>query len=91
MFDIGYLGVGKDFPDLKSSLPNRKKRTKIYLKMEKSATRSHSRKRIVIKHTICRMKKYRIMGDAFRNRLRDYDKVSDIVSELANYRTLSSF
>ena len=30
------------------------------------------------------------MGDIFRNRLRNYDKVSDIVSGLVNYRTLSS-
>ena len=37
------------------------------------------------------MKKYRIMSDVFRNRLRKYDKVSDIVSGLVNYRTLSSF
>ena len=26
VFDLGYLGVGKDFPDQKSSMPNRKKR-----------------------------------------------------------------
>ena len=37
------------------------------------------------------MKKHRIMSDIFRNRLRDYDKVSEIVSGLVNYRTLSSF
>jgi hypothetical protein len=30
----------------------------------------------VIEHTICRIKKYRIMNDLFRNRLRKYDKVS---------------
>ena len=37
------------------------------------------------------MKKYRIMGDIFRNSLKNYDKVSDIVAGLVNYRTLSSF
>ena len=58
---------------------------------EKECNHNHSRKRIVIEHTICRMKKYRIMSDTFRNRLRNYDKVSDIVSGLVNYRTLSSF
>ena len=46
---------------------------------------------MVIEHTICRMKKYRIMGDVFRNRLRNYDKVSEIVSGRVNYRILSSF
>lgn len=59
--------------------------------MRKRSATIITRKRIVIEHTICRMKKYRIMGDTFRNRLKNYDKVSDIVSGLVNYRTLSSF
>lgn len=52
---------------------------------------NHSKKRIVVENTIYRMKKYRIMSDIFRNRLRKCDKVSDIVSGLVNYRALSSF
>ncbi len=57
---------------------------------EKDYNQNHSRKRIVIEHTICKMKKYRVMGDIFRNRLRSYDRISDIVSGLVNYRTLAS-
>jgi hypothetical protein len=39
---------------------------------------------------ICRLKKYRIMSDIFRNKLRKYDKVSDIVpAGLVNYRIMS--
>ena len=91
VFDLGYLGVGKDFPDQKSSLPNKKKRNQELSAEEKEYNRSHSRKRIVIEHTICRMKKHRIMGDVFRNRLRKYDRVSDIVSGLVNYRILIVF
>ena len=37
------------------------------------------------------MKKYRIMSDIFRNRLRKYNRVSDIVSGLVNYRILFIF
>jgi len=92
VFDLGYLGVEKDFPEQISSLPNRKKRSQKDLSHEeKEYNQNHSRKRIVIEHTICRMKKYRIMSDIFRNRLRNYDKISDIVSGLVNYRILSSF
>ncbi len=92
VFDLGYIGVGKDFPGQLSSLPSRKRRRKKDLSHEeKECNQNHSRKRIVIEHTICRMKNYRIMGDTFRNRLRNYDKVSDIVSGLVNYRTLLSF
>ena len=91
MFDLGYLGVGKDFPDLQSSMPNRKKRKQDLSQEETGYNQNHSRERMVIEHTICRMKKYRIMSDVFRNRLRKYNRISDIVSGLVNYRTLSSF
>ena len=49
----------------------------------------HAKRRIVIEHTICRLKKYRIMNDVFRNRLKKYDMVSDIVSGLVNYRIMN--
>jgi hypothetical protein len=57
---------------------------------QKEYNRNHSAKRIVIEHAICRIKKYRIMNDVFRNRLRKYDRISDIVSGLVNYRTMNS-
>jgi DDE superfamily endonuclease/Helix-turn-helix of DDE superfamily endonuclease len=91
VFDLGYLGVEKDFPGQISSLPNKKKRRQDLSQEEKEYNQYHSRKRIVIEHTICRMKKYRIMSDIFRNRLRKYNRISDIVSGLVNYRILSSF
>ena len=91
VFDLGYLGVEKDFPDQKSSIPRRKKRNQKELaKEEKECNHNHSKKRIVIEHIICRMKKYRILGDIFRNSLKKHDKVSDIVSGLVNYRILAS-
>src|SRR5215203_2787415 len=91
VFDLGYLGVWKDFPDLNSSLPNRKRRGQNLSHEEKEYNQIHARERMVIEHTICRLKKYRIMGDVFRNSLKKYDKVSYIVSGLVNYRLLSSF
>ena len=92
VFDLGYLGVEKDFPDQKSSIPNRKKRNQKELAQgEKEHNQNHSSKRIVIEHTICRMKKYRIIIEkVFRNRLRKHNRVSDMVSGLVNYRLLAS-
>ena len=87
MFDLGYLGVETDFPEQISSLIYKKKRNQKQLpEEEKEYNKIHSKKRIVIEHTICRLKKYRIMNDIFRNRLRKYDKVLDIVAGLVNYR-----
>ena len=88
VFDLGYLGVEKDFPEQMSSIPIRKKRNRDLSHEEKEYNKNHSKERIVIEHTICRVKKYRIMSDIFRNKLRKYNKVSDIVAGLVNYRII---
>ena len=89
VFDLGYLGVEKDYPDQRSSLPNKKKRNHELSQSEINFNQNHAKKRIVIEHTICRIKKYRIMSDVFRNRLRKYNRISDIVSGLVNQRIIN--
>ena len=89
VIDLGYLGIEKDFPQQLSALPRKKKRNYELSAEEKEYNKMHSKKRIVIEHTICRLKKYRIMSDIFRNRLRKYDKISDIVAGLVNYRIMN--
>ena len=90
MYDLGFLGVEKDFPEQKSSLPIKKEKDHELTEVQKEYNRNHSAKRIVIEHAICRIKKYRIMNDVFRNRLRKYNRVSDIVSGLVNYRIMNT-
>jgi len=59
--DLGYLGgIEKDFPQQLSSTPNRKKRNQELSDDHKNYNKNHSKKRIVIEHTICRLKKHRI-------------------------------
>jgi hypothetical protein len=89
--DLGYLGVDKDFPEQLSSLPNRKKRNPSQSTEERYYNKDHSKRRIIIEHTICRLKKYRILSDVFRNKLRKHNKVLDIVSGLVNYRILNHY
>ena len=91
VFDLGYLGVEKDFHDQKSYIPNRKKKNQELLQEGIEHNKNHSRKReiIVIEHAICRLKKYRIMSDIFRNKLRKYNSVYDIVTGLVNYKILN--
>lgn len=92
VFDLGYLGVENDFPELLSSIPQRKKRNLNLSAEERCYNKYHSKRRIVIEHTICRLKKYRIMSDVFRNKLRkQYNKVSDIVAGLVNYRIMNHY
>ncbi len=87
--DLGYLGVEEDFPDQLSALPYKKKRNHELSQEEKEYNNIHSRKRIVVEHTICKLKKYRIMSDIFRNKLRKYNRISDIVTGLINYRIMN--
>src|SRR6478752_787656 len=85
VFDLGYRGVEKDFPEQLSALPHKRNRKQEELpQKEKEYNKIHSKKRIIVENTICRLKKYRIMSDIFRNKLRRYNKISDIVSGLVN-------
>ena len=78
VIDLGYLGVQNDFPTLKSVLPFRKKRKKGELSdEEKKYNRKHSKLRVIVEHTVSRIKKFGIMGTKFRNKLKRYDHDSD--------------
>jgi hypothetical protein len=89
IFDLGYFGVQKDFATtVKSVLPIRKSRNNMLSYEETTYNKKHSRLRIIIEHTICRLKKFGIMGTRFRNKLRKYNNASDIVSGLLNFRLM---
>jgi hypothetical protein len=88
--NLGYLGIQKDYPTIKSVLPIRKKKNTLLSNDEVKYNKNHTRLRIIIEHTICKIKKFGIMGTKFRNRLRKYNDVSDIISGLLNFRVMQS-
>lgn len=89
VIDLGYIGIEKDFPQqLCPPYHAKGKEIRFYLK-KKQINRFHSKKRIVIEHIICRLKKYRIMSNIFRNKLKKYNQVSNIVIGLVNYRLMN--
>ena len=88
VLDLGYLGVKNDYPTVKYVLPFRKRRKSELSKEEMRYNRKHSKLRVIAEHTICRIKKFGIMGTKFRNRLGRYDHASDIVSGLVNFRIM---
>ena len=90
VLDLGYLGCEKDFPTVKYSLPIKKKRYMDLTEEQIEYNKNHSKMRVIIEHTICRIKKFCIMGTKYRNRLKRYDHISDIVSGLVNYRIMNS-
>ena len=80
----------KIFLIFKAVLPIKKKRNTELTKKEKRYNKKHSRHRVIVEYTICRIKKFGIMGSRYRNRLKRYDGISDIVYGLVNYRIIHS-
>ena len=53
---------------------------------QKAFNKELSKERVVVEHTFSRLKKFRIWADEFRNRLKHYDRTTDIVCGLVNFR-----
>jgi hypothetical protein len=95
--DLGYKGIETDYPKLKCVLPFKRKnpgRGKRGMKgpelspEKKAFNKELSKERVVVEHTFSRLKKFRIWADEFRNRLKHYDKATDIVCGLVNFRIM---
>ncbi len=98
-FDRGYDGIKNYFPDLNCAVPFKRsspgrghkgEKGRELAPEQKRFNKELSRARVVVEHTISRMKKFNIMGQEFRNRLRFYDAMTDIVSGIINMRILGS-
>jgi len=85
-YDLGYVGVEKDFPDQISVLPYKKKKGIELTYSQKEWNKAQSKIRIKVEHIIAQIKKFRINSDTFRNRLCRYDTISDIVCGLVNFK-----
>ena len=88
VFDLGYTEVQNDYHTVKSVLPFRKKMNNDLSKEEKIYNKKQSQLRIIAEHAICRIKKFGIMGNKFRNKLERYDNVLSIISGLVNFRIM---
>jgi len=53
---------------------------------QKSFNKRLSKERAVVEHTFSRVKKFRIWAEEFRNRLKHYDVMTEIVCGLVNLR-----
>jgi hypothetical protein len=93
--DLGYLGIKLDFPHLNCVLPFKRKnpgRGKRGVKAEelsaaqKAFNKALAKERVVSEHTNSRVKKFHIWADEFRNRLKHYDIMTEIVSGIVNFR-----
>lgn len=87
--DRGYPGAQKIDIGAEIRMPIRKKRGKKLTKLEKKFNSTHSQIRVYVENAIRRIKTFRIMGDRYRNPLKKYDEINDIVCGVVNLRVLS--
>jgi len=87
--DLGYLGIKKDYSELNVNIPVKTSKKKELTPAEKRYNKKQRKARVIVEHTIGRMKKFQIMGQEFRNRLARYDRMTSIVCGLVNYTTQS--
>jgi hypothetical protein len=97
--DLGYNGIQNDFPEMKPMIPFKKRspgrghkgeRARPLTPHQKRFNTELSRARVVVEHTISRLKKFNIFGTEFRNRLKRYGVMTDIVCGLVNFRILGA-
>jgi len=97
--DSGYQGIQNDFPELNAMIPfkrknpgrgHRGKKGEKLTPEQRSFNTELSKERVVVEHTISRLKKFNIFGTEFRNRLKNYHMMTDIVSGLVNFRIMGS-
>ena len=95
--DRGYDGVQNDYPQLNIEVPFKRRspgrgkrgvKAKGLTSQQKAFNQKLSKERIVVEHTISRLKKFRVMAHIFRNRLKHYDIMTNIVCGLANFRIM---
>jgi hypothetical protein len=95
--DLGYDGIRGDYPGLDVLIPFKRRspgrgkrgvRAKGLTVEEKEFNRLLSGERAVVENVFSRLKKFRVWGGEFRNRLCHYDDMTDIVCGLVNFRLL---
>ncbi len=92
LVDKGYDGIKQEYPEHHAiDQPIKRRRNSPPLtRQQKRYNKAVSSARILIEHVIARVKKYEVMRDTYRNRLRQYDEDVKVVAALVNYRLLSS-
>jgi hypothetical protein len=99
-FDRGYDGIRNYFPDLRCALPFKRRghgrghggeKAEDLTPEQKKFDKELSKARVVVEHTISLVKKFNIFGQEFRNRLRHYETMTDLVCGLVNARIAGSW
>ena len=86
--DLGYKGMKKDYPEMKTKIPYKKPKDGKLSKKQKRFNKKFSKERIVVEHTIRKIKEFKIIGNEYRNELKNYDSSFSIAAGLVNFITM---
>lgn len=81
LLDLGYVGFSKDYPCKNLSIPQKKPRNGGLSEPEKAKNRQKARERVTVEHSLCGLKRYRILVN--RMRMKDIDLYNDIIEVCA--------
>lgn len=84
--DSGFQGMAEMGLPVEVRLIERARRNQPLNREQKQINQLRSSTRVKVEHTISRRKKYRIAGEVYRNRDKDYDQTMNIVGGLVNLR-----
>jgi hypothetical protein len=84
MLDKGYVGIGKDFPDLPLYLPFKAHRNHPLTVEQKAYNRHLSKYRIVVEHTIAQLSRFQALTQVFRHGRSAHSHIVRIVAGLVN-------
>ncbi len=84
--DLGYLGFSKDYTCKEVIIPKKSSKLHKLTEDDKAENKAKAKERIYVEHSICGIKRYRILSD--RLRIHDselYDDILEVCSGLWNF------
>ena len=86
--DKGYQGIGKDFPGSDIMIPHKRTKNRKLTTEQKQHNHIVNRTRVLVEHTIGRLKRHDKISDPYDGTLKEYNDDFDIISGLVNLKLL---
>jgi len=87
--DGGYVGMNKQYPDIRMVTPVKRKRGHATLaKQEIRSNKCHSSKRIPVEHSFAGVKQFQLLGQIYRGKEKDYKRYFVAIASVRNFRML---
>lgn len=87
LLDKGYKKIEKIYPTHRIVIPIKRNRfKKILERKEKIKNTKLAKKRVIVEHTICHLKKYQILSQVYRSKEEDYNQHFRNIAALYNFK-----